>query len=126
MAKEYQLEIKTVRHSQFADEYEGRAGLAKLPYKMLLRQSEIRNGQLQSEIDELHDKVETLLARVAELEDENAGLRKGLLKEYTKEVRKEELYKGLRLQLKHDREINMHLRDANKDLIARLEKQEKK
>ena len=79
MSKEYQLAIKTVRRSEFADEYEGREGLTKLPYKMLLQQSEVRNGQLQSEIDELNDLVDTLKARIAELEAEIEPLKGGLL-----------------------------------------------
>ena len=79
MSKEYQLAIKTVRRSEFADEYEGREGLTKLPYKMLLQQSEVRNGQLQSEIDELNDLVDTLKARIAELEAEIEPLKRGLL-----------------------------------------------
>lgn len=44
MNKDFQLAIKTVRRSEFADEYEGREGLTKVPYKMLLQESEVRNG----------------------------------------------------------------------------------
>jgi cell division protein FtsB len=71
MNSDYNLTIKTVRHSDYADEYEGREGLIKLPYKLLLQQSEIRNGQLQSDNDELRDKVDALNAKIAELEAEN-------------------------------------------------------
>ena len=53
MNKEYQLAIKTVRRSEFADEYEGREGLTKVPYKMLLQESEVRNGQLMAKIYQL-------------------------------------------------------------------------
>ena len=125
MAKEYPLEIKTVRHSRFADEYEGRAGLAKLPYKMLLQQSEVRNGQLLSEIDELKDTVAALQARVAELEDENAGLRVGLLKEYSKEVRREEMYQNIRRAMRGALEKSRQLQRINADLLVRVAKVEK-
>ena len=80
MNKDFSLAIKTVRRSNFVDEYEGREGLMKLPYKMLLQQSEIRNGQLQSDNDELRDTIAVLNARIAELEAENQNLQKGLLK----------------------------------------------
>ena len=74
MDRDYTLAIKTVRHSEYADEYEGRDGLMKLPYKMLLQQSEIRNGQLLSENDELRDTINALNARIAELEAEAEAL----------------------------------------------------
>ena len=119
------MEIKTVRHSRFADEYEGRAGLAKLPYKMLLQQSEVRNGQLLSEIDELKDTVAALQARVAELEDENAGLRVGLLKEYSKEVRREEMYQNIRRAMRGALEKSRQLQRINADLLVRVAKVEK-
>ena len=95
MSSDFKLTINTVRHSEFVDEYEGREGLMKLPYKLLLQQSEIRNGQLQSEIDELNDTVSTLKARIAELETENSDLLKGALKKYRKEVKREEMYSML-------------------------------
>ena len=95
MSCDFKLTINTVRHSEFVDEYEGREGLMKLPYKMLLQQSEIRNGQLQSEIDELNDTVSTLKARIAELETENSDLLKGALNKYRKEVKREEMYSML-------------------------------
>ena len=120
MAKEYQLQIKTVRHSQFADEYEGRAGLTKLPYKMLLQQSEIRNGQLQSEIDELRDTIDSLKAKITDLQDENKSLRMGVLREYTKELRKKELYTNFQGQIKHLKETIESLRRVNRDLIAQI------
>ena len=95
MSSDFKLTINTVRHSEFVDEYEGREGLMKLPYKLLLQQSEIRNGQLQSEIDELNDTVSILKARIAELESENSELLKGALKKYRKEVKREEMYSML-------------------------------
>jgi hypothetical protein len=61
----------------------------------LLQQSEIRNGQLQSEIDELNDTVSILKDRIAELETENSELLKGALKKYRKEVKREEMYSML-------------------------------
>ena len=91
MGANYTLAVKTVRRSEYADEYEGREGLKKLPYKMLLQQSEIRNGQFQLDNDELRDKIDELTTRIAELEAENKDLQKGLLKEYSKEVKREEI-----------------------------------
>ena len=120
MAKEYQLEIKTVRRSKYADEYDGREGLLKLPYKLLLQQSEIHNGQLQSEIDELKDTILGLQAKIAELEDENKSLRKGLLRKYSKEVKKEELYLSQQGEIKHLKEIITSLRNTNRDLLTRI------
>ena len=120
MSKEYQLAIKTVRHSNFADEYEGRAGLTKVPYKMLLQQSEIRNGELQSEIDELKDLVESLKARIAELEAENEPLKRGLLREVSKETKKEEMYNNIKGLMAHAREENVRLRKLNGQLMAKI------
>ena len=88
MGANYTLAIKTARRSEYADEYEGREGLMKLPYKMLLQQSEIRNGQLQSDIDELKDIISGLKARITELEAENADLLKGVMKDFRKEVKR--------------------------------------
>ena len=120
MNSDYNLTIKTVRHSDYADEYEGREGLIKLPYKLLLQQSEICNGQLQSEIDELRDKVDALSARIAELEAENNDLRKGLLKKYSKEVKREEMYPSLKVLNEQYRKTISDLRKGNSDLLARL------
>ena len=120
MAKEYQLEIKTVSHSKFADEYEGRAGLTKLPYKMLLQQSEIHNGQLQSELDELNDTIDALKARIAELEAENEPLKRGLLKKVSRETKKEEMYKNIKTMLENCRKENLRLRTVNSDLMAKI------
>lgn len=120
MNSDYNLTIKTVRHSDYADEYEGREGLIKLPYKLLLQQSEIRNGQLQSDNDELRDKVDALSARIAELEAENNDLRKGLLKKYSKEVKREEMYQSLKVLNEQYRKTISDLRKSNSDLLARL------
>ena len=95
MSNDFKLAIKSVRRSEFVDEYEGRDGLMKLPYKLLLQQSEIRNGQLKSEIEELNDTMSILKARIAELEAENSDLLKGALKKYRKEVKREEMYSML-------------------------------
>ena len=120
MNKDFSLAIKTVRHSDFVDEYEGREGLMKLPYKLLLRQSEIRNGQLQSDNDELRDTVDVLNARIAELEAENQDLRKGLLKEYTKKVKREEMYSTQKKQMEHMNKSIAALRQNNRDLLNRI------
>ena len=120
MNKDYGLAIKTVRRSSFVDEYEGREGLMKLPYKMLLQQSEIRNGQLQSDNDELRDTIDVLNARIAELEAENQNLQKGLLKEYSKEVKREELYSAQRKYLKQMHKVVEALRQNNRDLLTRI------
>ena len=120
MNSDYNLTIKTVRHSDYADEYEGREGLIKLPYKLLLQQSEIRNGQLQSDNDELRDKVDALSARIAELEAENNDLRKGLLKKYSKEVKREEMYQLLKGVIEQNKKTISNLRKSNSDLLARI------
>ena len=114
------LAVKTVRHSEYADEYEGREGLMKLPYKMLLQQSEIHNGQLQSDIDELRDKIDILNARIAELEAENKDLKKGLLKEYSKEVKREEMYSTQKKNMEHMNKSIAALRQNNRDLLNRI------
>ena len=120
MNSDYNLTIKTVRHSDNADEYEGREGLIKLPYKLLLQQSEIRNGQLQSDNDELRDKVDALRARITELEAENNDLRKGLLKKYSKEVKREEMYQLLKGVIEQNKKTISNLRKSNSDLLARI------
>lgn len=120
MNSAYNLNVKTVRHSDYVDEYEGREGLIKLPYKLLLQQSEIRNGQLQSDNDELRDKVDALSARIAELEAENNDLRKGLLKKYSKEVKREEMYQSLKVLNQQYRKTISDLRKGNSDLLARI------
>ena len=120
MDRDYTLAIKTVRHSEYADEYGGREGLMKLPYKMLLKQSEIRNGQLLSENDELRDTIDALNARIAELEAENKDLKKGLLKEYSKEVKREEMYSTQKKQMEHMNKSIAALRQNNRDLLNRI------
>ena len=120
MNKDFSLAIKTVRRSEFVDEYEGRDGLMKLPYKLLLRQSEIRNGQLQSDNDELRDTIDVLNARIAELEAENYDLRKGLLKEYAKEVKREEMYTTQKKLMEHMNKSIATLRQTNRDLLNRI------
>ena len=120
MNSDYNLTIKTVRHSDYADEYEGREGLIKLPYKLLLQQSEIRNGQLQSDNDELRDKVDALNAKIAELEAENNDLRKGLLKKYSKEVKREEMYQLLKGVIEQNKKTISNLRKSKSDLLARI------
>jgi cell division protein FtsB len=120
MDRDHTLAVKTVRHSEYADEYEGREGLMKLPYKMLLQQSEIHNGQLQSDIDELRDKIDILNARIAELEAENKDLKKGLLKEYSKEVKREELYSTQKKNMEHMNKSIAALRQNNRDLLNRI------
>ena len=116
MDRDHTLAVKTVRHSEYADEYEGREGLMKLPYKMLLQQSEIHNGQLQSDIDELRDKIDILNARIAELEAENKDLKKGLLKEYSKE----EMYSTQKKNMEHMNKSIAALRQNNRDLLNRI------
>lgn len=118
MSNDYKLAIKTVRHNEFVDEYEGREGLMKLPYKLLLQQSEIRNGQLQSEIDELNDTVSALRARVAELETENSDLLKGALKKYRKEVKREEMYSMLGKTIERMQTTIMKLRQDKNELLT--------
>ena len=120
MNSAYNLNVKTVRHSDYVDEYEGREGLIKLPYKLLLQQSEIRNGQLQSDNDELRDKVDALSARIAELEAENNDLRKGLLKKYSKEVKREDMYQLLKGVIEQNKKTISNLRKSNSDLLARI------
>ena len=120
MGRDHTLAVITVRHSEYADEYEGREGLMKLPYKMLLQQSEIRNGQLQSDIDELLDKIDVLNARIAELEAENKDLKKGLLKEYSKEVKREEMYSTQKKNMEHMNKSIAALRQNNRDLLNRI------
>ena len=120
MNKDYGLTIQTVRRSNFVDEYEGREGLMKLPYKMLLQQSEIRNGQLQSEIDELNDTVSTLTARIAELETENSELLKGVLKKYRKEVKREEMYSMLGKTIERMQTTITKLRQDKNELLANI------
>lgn len=120
MSNDYKLAIKTVRHNEFVDEYEGREGLMKLPYKLLLQQSEIRNGQLQSEIDELNDTVSALKARVAELETENSDLLKGALKKYRKEVKREEMYSLLGKTIERMQTTIMKLRQDKNELLTSI------
>ena len=120
MNRDFSLAIKTVRHSNYVDEYEGREGLMKLPYKMLLQQSEIRNGQLQSEIDELNDTVSTLKARIAELETENRDLLKGALKKYRKEVKREEMYSMLGQTIERMQTTIAKLRQDKNELLATI------
>ena len=120
MGTNYTLAIKTARRSEYADEYEGREGLIKLPYKMLLQQSEIRNGQLQSDIDELNDTIASLKTRIAELEAENTDLLKGVLKEYHKEVKREELYRTQRKNIEHLHKVIKALRQDNSVLMYKV------
>ena len=120
MSSDFKLTINTVRRSEFVDEYEGREGLMKLPYKLLLRQSEIRNGQLQSDNDELRDTVDVLNARIAELEAENQDLQKGLLKEYAKEVKREEMYGTQKKLMENMNKSIATLRQTNRDLLNRI------
>ena len=118
MSSDFKLAINTVRHSEFVDEYEGREGLMKLPYKLLLQQSEIRNGQLQSEIDELNDTVSILKARIAELETENSELLKGALKKYRKEVKREEMYSMLGQTIERMQTTIAKLRQDKNELLT--------
>ena len=120
MNKDFSLVIKTVRRNEFVDEYEGREGLMKLPYKMLLQQSEIRNGQLQSEIDELNETVSTLKARIAELEKENSELLKGALKKYRKEVKREEMYSMLGQTIERMQTTIAKLRQDKNELLTSI------
>ena len=120
MNKDFNLAIKTVRHSNYIDEYEGREGLMKLPYKLLLQQSEIRNGQLQSEIDELNDTVSILKARIAELETENSDLLKGALKKYRKEVKREEMYSMLGQTIERMQTTIEKLRQDKNELLSSI------
>ena len=120
MSSDFKLTINTVRHSEFVDEYEGREGLMKLPYKLLLQQSEIRNGQLQSEIDELNDTVSTLKARIAELETENSDLLKGALKKYRKEVKREEMYSMLGQTIERMQTSIAKLRQDKNELLTTI------
>ena len=120
MNSDYKLTIKTVRHSEYSDEYEGREGLMKLPYKMLLQQSEVRNGQLLSEIDELRDTVKGLKARITELEAENKELMKGVLHDYRKEVKREEMYRTQEKKIEKMRKEIKDLRENNSFLMSRI------
>ena len=120
MNKDFSLSIKTVRHSNYVDEYEGREGLMKLPYKLLLQQSEIRNGQLQSEIDELNDTVSILKARIVELETENSDLLKGVLKKYRKEVKREEMYSMLGQTIERMQTSIAKLRQDKNELLTTI------
>ena len=120
MSSDFKLTINTVRHSEFVDEYEGREGLMKLPYKLLLQQSEIRNGQLQSEIDELNDTVSILKARIAELETENSDLLKGALKKYRKEVKREEMYSMLGQTIERMQMTIAKLRQDKNELLTTI------
>ena len=120
MSNDFKLAIKSVRRSEFVDEYEGREGLMKLPYKLLLQQSEIRNGQLQSEIDELNDTVSILKARIAELESENSELLKGALKKYRKEVKREEMYSMLDQTIERMQTTIARLRQDKNELLTSI------
>lgn len=120
MSNDFKLAIKRVRRSEFVDEYEGREGLMKLPYKLLLQQSEIRNGQLQSEIDELNDTVSILKARIAELESENSELLKGALKKYRKEVKREEMYSMLGQTIERMQTTIAILRQDKNELLTTI------
>ena len=86
----------------------------------MLKQSEIRNGQLLSENDELRDTIDALNARIAELEAENKDLKKGLLKEYSKEVKREEMYSTQKKQMEHMNKSIAALRQNNRDLLNRI------
>ncbi len=118
MSIDLKLTSNTVRHSEFVDEYEGCEGLMKLPYKLLRQQSEIRNGQLQSEIDELTDTVSILKARIAELETENRDLLKGALKKYRKEVKREEMYSMLGQAIERMQTAIAKLRQDKNELLT--------
>lgn len=122
MVAEYKLKLQTKEKgkSKYSDEYEGREGLLKLPYKFLLQQSEIHNGQLLSEIDELNDTIAVLKARIAELESENSDLLKGVLKEYRKEVKREEMYSDQKKQMEQMKKSLTALRQNNRELLNRL------
>ena len=118
MNTNYTLTIKTARHSQYSDEYDGREGLIKAPYKMIFQQSEIRNGQLASYNDELRDTIEALNAKIAELEAENRDLTEGLLKDYRKEVKREEMYRTQRNTLERARKEIQAVKKTNRELLA--------
>ena len=120
MSNDFKLAITSVRRSEFVDEYEGREGLMKLPYKFLLQQSEIRNGQLQSEIDELNDTVSILKVRIAELETENSELLKGALKKYRKEVKREEMYSMLGQTIERMQTTIARLRQDKNELLTSI------
>ena len=120
MSNDFKLAIKSVRRSEFVDEYEGRDGLMKLPYKLLLQQSEIRNGQLKSEIDELNDTMSILKARIAELEAENSDLLKGALKKYRKEVKREEMYSMLGQTIERMQMTIAKLRQDKNELLTTI------
>lgn len=120
MGANYTLVIKTARRSEYADEYEGREGLMKLPYKMLLQQSEIRNGQLQSDIDELKDIISGLKARITELEAENAELLKGVMKDFRKEVKREEMYRTQSKNLERMHKTIKGLQQEKGELLAKI------
>ena len=118
MSNDFKLAITSVRRSEFVDEYEGREGLMKLPDKLLLQQSVIRNGQLQSEIDELNDTVSILKARIAELEAENSDLLKGALKKHRKEVKREEMYSMLGQTIERMQTTIAKLRQDKNELLT--------
>lgn len=119
-------EHSTVRASKYDDEYDGRAGLLKLPYKMLFQQSEQRNKELLAEIKELKATIISLQDKVTLLEEESDDMRKGLLKQYAKEVKKGELYLNQQGVINHmGKEIGV-LRQIKQELLARLLEHEKK
>lgn len=81
-----QEHTKSIR---YADEYEGRDGLSKLPYKLLLKQSEIRNGQLLSEIDELKDTIAALQSTISDQQQKIKEMETGNAKKALKKAKKE-------------------------------------
>ena len=106
---------------QYADEYEGRDGLSKLPYKLLLKQSEIRNGQLLSEIDELKDTIATLQSmisdqqqKIKEMETENA---KQVLKKANTEIASEHRYRLLQNRVARLLSKIKSLRESNNKFV---------
>ena len=109
---------------QYADEYEGRDGLSKLPYKLLLKQSEIRNGQLLSEIDELKDTIATLQSTISDqqqkIKELATGNAKQALKKAKKEIASEQRYRLLQNRVSRLLSKVKSLRESNDALLSRI------
>ena len=109
---------------QYADEYESRDGLSKLPYKLLLKQSEIRNGQLLSEIDELKDTIATLQSTISDqqqkIKEMETGNAKQALKKAKKEIASEHRYRLLQNRVARLLSKIKSLRESNNALLSQI------
>ena len=109
---------------QYADEYEGRDGLSKLPYTLLLKQSEIRNGQLLSEIDELTDTIAILQSTISDqqqkIKELETGNAKQALKKAKKEIASEHRYRLLQNRITRLLSKIRSLRESNNALLSHI------